>query len=635
MTKIFNQNDYPEISKYQLNFLNKLTSELDSKKYKTNKKVFDEVYTSIVQLFENNYDLRSFGVISLLFKYITNNINDYKKLRSVMFSHKKHTSFGCECIMLDYLYRKHNYGMLDFEFFESLMDFTSFYNKEYDEDSDMDSSSESDIENIKHIMDKTFFNLFKFYDKKQNKYIMVLDIISFYIRFSKYINIWKDFSKYSEFDIYIVNMQTFKVENILTFKNKNLQVLYVKNQYSYYVLGLQTSIRDLMNLEMCDCCDRIMLHIHTNLLIKCDNYGNYNELIRIFNYYKFNFDYEYLTKNPNITFDIIDQNPHIHWRYHMLCENENISIQDTIDNLHYDWYGNFGMNNNFSFDELLSLESMNDILNKHYKMYEICKSNTNITKSIIENYIHDERVTFNIQGLSFNPNFNLNIVKQLEHIINWNYNHLLGNDSITENDIEYLIQNKKITNFYNLHNNNSITFGFIKKYQHILKKYHVFNNFYFKSRSININELLKDKLSDKYLIAPYHTTIEHIKQYPNKKWYWREISENPNIRLIDIKNNMYFPWDINGLSLNPNITLDFMIEYKEKKWNLSLISRNLFSKHPHFHNCVNIIIYSIRRFFIMHKYKMLKIKDELECMPSKNSFCGGIVFQEIMNDLIQ
>jgi hypothetical protein len=88
-------------------------------------------------------------------------------------------------------------------------------------------------------------------------------------------------------------------------------------------------------------------------------------------------------------------------------------------------------------------------------------------------------------------------------------------------------------------------------------------------------------------------TIEIIKKYPNKRWDWFNISMNPAITFDMILEDIYMPWNWYGVSQNPNITWsiinstladngEFLISWKW--YDLSI---NQFCHHPYFRSEVH------------------------------------------------
>jgi len=84
-------------------------------------------------------------------------------------------------------------------------------------------------------------------------------------------------------------------------------------------------------------------------------------------------------------------------------------------------------------------------------------------------------------------------------------------------------------------------------------------------------------------------TIEMIRKFYKKKWSWTTISQNPGITMDMVENNSDLPWERYGLSSNPNLTIDyikshpvswrnwiriFIGKHYTKYWNWSMISCN-------------------------------------------------------------
>ena len=65
-----------------------------------------------------------------------------------------------------------------------------------------------------------------------------------------------------------------------------------------------------------------------------------------------------------------------------------------------------------------------------------------------------------------------------------------------------------------------------------------------------------------------------IKIFPNKKWNWHGISFNPNITWDIIVNNPQYDWDWYWISQNPNITWDIIVNNPKCKWSWFCISQN-------------------------------------------------------------
>ncbi len=73
-------------------------------------------------------------------------------------------------------------------------------------------------------------------------------------------------------------------------------------------------------------------------------------------------------------------------------------------------------------------------------------------------------------------------------------------------------------------------------------------------------------------------TMEMINANPDKPWDWDEISRNSNITMADIKANPDKPWCWDVISRNPNITMDYITDNPGKPWDWNVISINSFTR---------------------------------------------------------
>ena len=75
--------------------------------------------------------------------------------------------------------------------------------------------------------------------------------------------------------------------------------------------------------------------------------------------------------------------------------------------------------------------------------------------------------------------------------------------------------------------------------------------------------------------------IQLIKNNPDKPWNWCGLSMNPNVTTEYVTNNPDKPWDWYWLSRNPNITMEDVTNNPDKPWNWTSLSYNRMSKHPY------------------------------------------------------
>jgi hypothetical protein len=62
-----------------------------------------------------------------------------------------------------------------------------------------------------------------------------------------------------------------------------------------------------------------------------------------------------------------------------------------------------------------------------------------------------------------------------------------------------------------------------------------------------------------------------INKYPDKRWNWCLLSENPNITMSDVLRYPEMSWDWSWLSVNPNITMSDVLRYPDKPWDYDSI----------------------------------------------------------------
>src|SRR5690606_1940532 len=79
--------------------------------------------------------------------------------------------------------------------------------------------------------------------------------------------------------------------------------------------------------------------------------------------------WDYLSENPNITFDIVKNNPDKPWYWRFLSANPNITFEDVKNNPDIPWNYNNLSYNKFHFDKHIFKKHQNNynILVKKYK----------------------------------------------------------------------------------------------------------------------------------------------------------------------------------------------------------------------------------------------------------------------------
>jgi hypothetical protein len=73
-------------------------------------------------------------------------------------------------------------------------------------------------------------------------------------------------------------------------------------------------------------------------------------------------------------------------------------------------------------------------------------------------------------------------------------------------------------------------------------------------------------------------TIEYLLENLDKNLDWFNVSYQKNITMQMVIDHPECPWDYEGLSLNPNLTAEFLFNNINKEWVFHYISENTFDK---------------------------------------------------------
>jgi hypothetical protein len=76
-------------------------------------------------------------------------------------------------------------------------------------------------------------------------------------------------------------------------------------------------------------------------------------------------------------------------------------------------------------------------------------------------------------------------------------------------------------------------------------------------------------------------TIDFIKKYKNKPFDWYSISQHNNITISDITNNLQLPILSTPLNYNKNITIKYILNNKKSNvYNINVLSLTKFTYYP-------------------------------------------------------
>lgn len=228
-----------------------------------------------------------------------------------------------------------------------------------------------------------------------------------------------------------------------------------------------------------------------------------------------------ISSNKNFTWNFFQKNNY-NWNYQQISFNPNITINIVDNNLDKNWNQNilkinYGRNSKYFFQ------------NNYHKKYEIVLELYETFENI-KYYEKEYNYKINYSLLSENKNITWNDI--INNNKDWSYNNLLKyNENITLNTI---LKNEKIFNndiLKNISLNQNITWN------DICNRPEINWNYYDLSSNKNIN-------------------IDIILNNLDKKWSFNKLSCNPNITFEIIKKYNNFDWNICNYCRNINFSLN-------------------------------------------------------------------------------
>lgn len=274
----------------------------------------------------------------------------------------------------------------------------------------------------------------------------------------------------------------------------------------------------------------------------------------------YQFGYQYgIFANPNLNINYVLQNflyrNDVNWK--AISKNSGITPEDIENNLTLPWDWNYvAQNPNITMEFILKHNITNTGLSP------------NITLEDIEKYPD----LFKLKSLlSQNPNVTLDYI--LNHPDNnshnkWDWISIGGNPNITFQDV---LEHPELMTNQNISRQDQVERPWLA------------NNMYFiwgLSSNPNI-------------------TMDIIEKYPNLAWNETQVAQNPSITIDDL--HSYKPkvnfntwtsnlnkWNL--MSLNPNLTADYVLENIDEDWDLNYMSMNRFNLHIFFNKPIVIRI---------------------------------------------
>ena len=255
-----------------------------------------------------------------------------------------------------------------------------------------------------------------------------------------------------------------------------------------------------------------------------------------------------------------------------LCDQQAM-FNPTLVFEHPRWHS-LSHNKNLTIDVILKH------VKKNWNWYMISMHN-----SISIDHIRDHpELQWNYYNMSSNPNLTMNFVSEnLDK--HWDWAKLLENKAFTMNDMEllekYASKNKVAWRHSNIFRNSNVTMNYINK----RVKYFIPSDVFYLSRNKAIT--MDDIQNNSFVPWDYQSvslnpnlTIAFILKNLHLNWNWDWISQNKAITMNDVQNNPKLPWNYRYLSRNINLTIDFILQNLDNtnklniSWNWSKISQN-------------------------------------------------------------
>lgn len=384
--------------------------------------------------------------------------------------------------------------------------------------------------------------------------------------------------------------------------------------------------------------------------------------------------------------DLVHHTPEIKWNYEYLSSNPNISLEDIKikdndiipfvkeelsynPNLTWDWlYDNFlsqgtdtykewnweGLSENMPLEDILEypefpwhmytvsgrISDINiileypdfmwnwDLLSQNLPIDQIMEytdfpwnyKKFNINKTLTQKFIdeHKDKSKFdwnyskivmkiNLSKITENPDFlsNFDIMSRnptltSEFLLNhldedWDWNAVFRNsnidfDILADSKVDFTnMINESIINgednegeqIYYIDYASNLSAKFIRKYKDIFLTYEEAFEEIHENGILTLEDIKEDPeliVNHEYLSLNPNLTIDYVIANLDKPWNIENLSMNKGFKMKDILKGIEagIEWSFGKLSQNPNITFNFIYENRNEKWNTTELSQNLF-----------------------------------------------------------
>lgn len=320
-------------------------------------------------------------------------------------------------------------------------------------------------------------------------------------------------------------------------------------------------------------------------------------------------DWNQLSKNKNISLQIIESNPSKPWNYWFLSQNPNITKEFIMknQNKHLDWnYIAENIKLDYELIKLINTKIQSIIplcKNSSLNIRHICGNTFNWDYNTLSRYLKLNKWTMKIFGdyslISFNKSLYPHMIEALPSI-RWNYFNLSENTNITQKFVEKKIDEE--WNWYYLSGNENISIRFIlekSNLEHLNWKvlsarkdldYEILIDYqdspwYWQIISKSKNKVPFEfiKYLNKEIISKwyYFQSLEEYEQddidfLNNNVHYYDSFSKNDMVNFGKIKDIQLEYLDFYYISQNKKLTFDFIDTHISQRWDFSHISNNNF-----------------------------------------------------------
>ena len=159
----------------------------------------------------------------------------------------------------------------------------------------------------------------------------------------------------------------------------------------------------------------------------------------------------------------------------------------------------------------------------------------------------------------------------------WNWRAISENENFTMEMFIKYEKKRHLFNSFHISRYMKLTLDFIDKYKEFKWDWVLLSA----NPSFTIEELAEmDNIRWDFVSMNLNFRGEHLLKYPDKKWSMYHVSKNPSLDLNFVLKYHLFRWSHSGLAQNPNITRNFFENYPHfnkltTKLNMNEISRNI------------------------------------------------------------